>query len=317
MLNIGRTTLTRMASVVLLAVLVGGCDSFLDVNEDPNAPVAARVDVRLPSVVVGVVHSIYYDDPGQWGLEWSQQVSFNRDSRRYDEVQLYEIQDNSSNGSWSYHYATILNETKLIMEELDPEADPAYYGIAEFIHAWTFLHAADLWGPIPFTEALDPGNPTPAYDSQFTVYDGAMQMLDDAITRMGSQSLRTPGANDLLFGGDMIRWVKLARHVKARHELRMAYAPGENASSRAQAALSALQGGLMSVSEDVIFQYPGESGGRNPLWRFQDQSLEHVASGLTEDLLKERNDPRLSIMMEPTIRGLEEGQTIYHGSTVR
>jgi hypothetical protein len=302
-----------MASVVLLAVLVGGCDNFLDVNEDPNAPVSARVDVRLPAVVTQVVHSIYYDDPGQWGSEWVQQTSYNRDSRSYDELQLYEVQDNSPNGSWGNHYSAVLNETRLMMEELNPDDDPAYYGLAQFIHAWTFLHATDLWGPIPFTEALDPGNPTPVYDSQSTVYDGAMQMLDESIALMGTTSLRTPGANDLLFAGDMSRWVKLARHVKARHELRMAYAPGESASDRAQAALSALQGGLTSQSDDMVFDYVGESGGRNPLWRYQDRGLLFVASGLTEDMLKERNDPRLPIMMEPTIRGVEEGQTIYHG----
>jgi hypothetical protein len=305
--------MTRLASVVLLAVLFGGCESFLDVNEDPNAPVSARVDVRIPAVVMGVVHSIYYSDPGQWGNEWAQQVSFNRDSRRYDELQLYEVQDNSPNGSWNYHYSSILNETKLMMEELDPQEDPAFYGLAKFIHAWTWLSAADLWGPIPFTEALDPQNPTPTYDSQMTVYSAALTMVEEAIADMSRPSLRTPGASDLLFGGDMTRWVKLANHVLARHQLRLAYAPGENAQNRAQAALDALQGGFASGADDAVMEYPGDAGGRNPLWRFQDMGLEHVASGLTEEMLKERNDPRLTIMLEPTIKSVEAGEPVYHG----
>lgn len=301
--------------MVLLAVLVGGCESFLDVNEDPNAPVNARVDVRLPSVVTGVVHSVYYGDPGQWTSEWIQQTSYNRDSRSYSEIQLYEVQDNASNGAWSFHYATILNETKLMMEELDPEVDPAYYGLAKFIHAWTWAHTTDLWGPIPFTEALEPGEPTPAYDPQLpTVYDQVLTMMDEAIADMKRPSLRTPEANDLLFEGDMGRWVQLARHVQARHQLRLAYAQGEDPQERAQAAITALAEGLTSTADDVVFEYPGGPGGRNPLWRYQTSPLLFVASGLTIDMLKERDDPRLPIMAEPAVKDLEEdGETVYRG----
>ena len=305
--------MTRMVSVVLLAVLVGGCDSFLDVNEDPNAPVGARVDVRIPSIVTGVIHSVYYGDPGQWTSEWIQQTSYNRDSRSYDELQLYEVQDNSPNGAWSYHYATMLNETKLMMEEVDPEVDPAYYGLAKFIHSWTWLNAADLWGPIPFTEALDPANPTPAYDDQLTVYRAALIMMDEAIADMKRPSLRVPGNGDLLFGGDMSRWVQLARVIQARHELRLAYASGFNPQEQAQAALTALQEGFNSVADDAVFEYPGQSGSRNPLWRYQDRNLLFVASGLTVDMLNERNDPRLPIMLEPAVKDLELGNTVYRG----
>jgi hypothetical protein len=306
--------MTRLASVALLAVLVGGCDSFLDVNEDPNAPVNARVDVRLPAIVTGVVHTVYYGDPGQWTSEWMQQTSYNRDSRGYDELQLYEVQDNSANGAWSFHYASMLNETKLMMEELDPEVDPAYYGLAKFIHAWTWAHATDLWGPIPFSEALDPLVPTPAYDDQLpSVYNQVLTMMDEAIADMKRTSLRSPGAGDLLFSGDMSRWVKLARVVQARHQLRLAYAPGENAQERAQAALTALGEGFAGNFDDAVFEYPGGDGARNPLWRYVDRPLLFVASGLTLDMLNERNDPRLPIMIEPAVRDLENGQTVYRG----
>ena len=308
------SSIARTASVALLALLAGGCESFLDVNTDPNAPVNARVDVRVPGVVTGMVHTVYYGDPGQWTVEWMQQTSYNRDSRGYDELQLYEVQDNSANGAWSYHYATMLNELKLMMEELDPETDPAYFGLAQFLSAWVWAHTTDLWGPAPFTEALDPAIPTPAYDDQLpTIYGGLLTQMDAAVAAMKQPSLRTPGANDLLFGGDMSRWVKLARTVQARHQLRLAYAPGESAQERAQAALNALAEGLTSTADDVVFEYPGGVGARNPLWRYVDRSLLFTASGLTVDMLKERNDPRLPIMVEPTIRDLENGETVYRG----
>lgn len=304
----------RVASMVVLAMTLSACDDFLDVNEDPNAPVNARVDVRIPGLTLGVVHSVYYGDPGQWTSEWIQQTSYNRDSRSYSEIQLYEVQDNAGNGQWSYAYATMLNETKLVMAEVDPEDDAAYYGLAKFIHGWTWLMTTDLWGPIPFTAALDPGEPTPAYDPQLpTVYEPALAMIDEAVSDMRRPSLRGPSANDLLFGGDMSRWAQLARHVQARHELRLAYAPGQNAQERAQAAIAALGEGLQSPADDVFMEYPGGGGARNPLWRYQDNPLLFVASGLTIDMLKERDDPRISIMAEPAVLDLEAGQTVYRG----
>ena len=314
MFDMTKSRITRLASVALLVVLAGGCESFLDVNDDPNAPVNARIDVRLPAVVTGMVHTVYYGDPGQWTVEWMQQTSYNRDSRSYDEIQLYEVQDNSANGAWSYHYATMLNELKLMAADADPEAETAYIGLAQFLSAWVWAHTTDLWGPVPFTNALDPAQPTPPYDEQLpTIYGQVLTMMDEAVATMRQPSLRGPGAGDLLFGGDMSRWVKLARHVQARHQLRLAYAPGENAQERAQAALTALSEGFTSNADDAVFEYPGGPGGRNPLYRYVDRNLLFTASGLTVDMLMDRNDPRLPIMVEPAIRDMENGETVYRG----
>lgn len=305
-----------MAALAVVAVLAGGCDEFLDVNEDPNAPVNARVDVRFPALVAGMVHSVYYGDPPLWVVEWMQQTSFNRVSRNYDELHVYEVQDNSSDGWWSFYYAEILNETKLMLAETDPETDAAYHGLARFISAWAWAITTDFWGPIPFTEALKPEVTSPPYDDQQVVYDAVDQWFEEAIAEMkravADPSIRRPVAGDLLFGGDMSRWVKLARHVQARHRLRLTNAPWANAQEQAQAALSALQEGLASNADDADFQYEGEAGGRNPLWIFQDNGEIFKVSQLTVDLLVERDDPRLPIMVDPALsdgayRGLLNG----------
>jgi hypothetical protein len=297
-----KSTMARLGTLALIGGLAGGCDSFLDVNEDPNAPVNARVEVRLPAVITGVVHSVYYGDPPLWGVEWMQQTSFNRATRNYDELQVYEVQDNSPNEWWSFYYAGILNETKLMMQQTDPAADAAYHGIARFLSAWTWAMTTDLWGPIPFSEALDPAIPSASYDSQQTVYNAVDGWFDEAIAQMKASandaSIAKPTANDLLFGGDMARWVKLARHVQARHRLRLSNAPWANAQEQAQAALTALQEGFASNADDADFEYEGEDG-RNPLWLFQDNGDIFKVSDRIVTMLKDRNDPRLPIMVEP------------------
>ena len=61
----------------LVVTTAAGCDSFLDVNENPNAPENARIDLRLPAMIAAFSHAVYYGETQLWGSEWTQQFSYN------------------------------------------------------------------------------------------------------------------------------------------------------------------------------------------------------------------------------------------------
>jgi len=310
-----RSGMRRVAGVALV-VLLGGCESFLDVNTDPNHPTEVDVSVRLPAVILGVIHSAYYGDPSGWGVEWVQQTSYRLPIRNYEQIQYYELQDNTADDPWSFHYSGLLNETNAMMAETDPVTDGVYHGLAKFIAAWTWALTTDLWGPVPFTEALDPvGHPSPAYDPQPMIYAAVDRWFDEAAEEMVSPTARrAPAVNDLLFGGNMPRWVRLLRHVQARHALRLTHAPWADAREQAQAALDALADGLRTNADNVVLPYGGSMDGtRNPLWRFQITGNQFKASERTVEGMRARNDPRLGILVDPTLEGLEEGLTVYRG----
>lgn len=320
-----KSMLGRMAPLVLATAVASGCEGFLDVNDDPNSPVEARIDVRFPAVVTGIVHSVYYGDPPLWGVEWMQQTSFNRTTRNYDELHIYEVQDNTPNEWWNFYYAGMLNETKLMLEETDPETDAAYHGLARFIAAWTWATTTDMWGPIPFGEALDPDVPSPAYEDQQVVYDAVDQWFEEAIAEVeraiSDASIDRPEVGDLLFEGDLSRWVKLARHVQARHRLRLSNAPWTDPETQAQAALDALQHGLASNADDVDFEYTGGEDARNPLWLFQDEGDFFKISARMIEMLEAREDPRLPIMVDPALtdgayRGHRNGASAAPDSSI-
>src|SRR5262249_48857637 len=132
----------------------------------------------------------------------------------------------------------------------DASADPDvfYRGIGKLFNAWTFQIITDLWGPAPYADAFKPEIREPKYETQQTIYNGILANLDTAVTLMSSTSTlaRKPTTNDLLFGGDMTKWVKLAHFLQARSQLRLAYAKGEDKVSRANKALAALAGALAS-----------------------------------------------------------------------
>ncbi len=289
----------RAALPVFFALGIGACDSFLDVNTNPNAPENARVDIRLPALIAEFVHSTYYGEAQLWGSEWTQQFSYNRATRSYAEVHRYELQETDATTAWNYFFSGPLNEASNMMKDASGDAEIYYRGLGKLFYAWTFAHITDLWGPVPFTEAFDPTIREPKYDEQKAIYEGVHKLLDEAVADLGSTTGRPPTTNDLLFNGNMARWVKLARYIQARHHLRLVYAPGEDKTARAQKVLTAVGGAFTSNADDADFAYPGGANARNPLYTFQELQGQLVASQHMVELMRSRNDPRTPIFFRP------------------
>jgi len=313
------TSVARPAAALLITAALAGCDSFLDVNDNPNAPENASVDIRLPALIGSFAHSTYYGDTQLWGSEWTQQFSYNADTRSYAEVHRYELQDTDGSTAWNYFYAGPLALAKDIVDDATDDNDVYYRGIARLFYAWTFAHITDMWGPVPYEQALDPTIREPKYDEQKVVYEGVHAQLQQAIEELNAPIGRRPAINDLLFEGDISRWIKLAHHLQARHHLRLAYAPGENSTARAQAALTALQNAFQSNADDADFIYTGGDNARNPLYTFQQLDDLLVGSEFMIELLKGRNDPRLPVMFTPIVYDSIRGQQRYpsDGATYR
>jgi hypothetical protein len=303
------------AAAVVLALGLGGCQDFLDVNENPNAPERANVDIRLPALIAMFVHSTYYGENALWGSEWTQQFAFNRETRSYAEVHRFELQETDGTTAWNYFYTRPAREAANIVRDATAPQDVYYRGIGKLFHAWTFQVITDLWGPVPYIQANDPTIREPKYDAQEVVYDSIEATLASAITDLSSPTGIRPTSNDLLYNGDMARWVKLARHLQGRLHVRLAYAPGEDKMARANAALTALAGAFASNADDADFTYAGGTGARNPNWTFEDLRNQFVASEFMVELLKRRGDPRLPIMFMPIRYDSIVGTTRYPSTT--
>lgn len=302
---------TTIACTALLAIAVGGCNDFLSVNENPNAPEKARVEIRIPALITMFAHSTYYGETALWGSEWTQQFSFNRERRSYAQWHRYEVSETDATTAWDYFYTRPTREARNVIDDASDDASIYYRGIGKLFYAWSFQIITDLWGPVPYNDALNPTIREPSYQEQKVVYAGIQKNLDEAVADMSSPTGRRPTSNDLLFAGDMTRWVKLARHLQARMHLRLAYAPGEDKMARANSAIAALAGAFASNADDADFIYPGGVNARNPLWTFQDQRNQFVAAEFMVEMLKARSDPRLPIMFMPIVFDSIRGTTRF------
>lgn len=160
----------------------------------------------------------------------------------------------------------------------------------------------DLWGDIPYSNSLQgSANFKPSYDKQEDVYKGIQALLDKAIANITANKGKSPGGDDFYYGGNLDKWKKLAYTLKARYYMHLAKAPGYTAATQADLALAALQNGMQSNADDLKFAYPGSAGQENPIYvTFLPVSTLLLSEKLVEDF-KTRNDPRLSVMVAPSV----------------
>jgi hypothetical protein len=304
----------RKPVALLLAVMAASaCDGFLDVNDNPNSPTEAPVDIRLPAVLATFSTGILGSWPAKMSAEWMQQISFNSANRGFARYDRYEMRDVDAGALWDLTYATVLQESKSIFDESAPKSEWAYSAMAKIVFAWTLSVATDVWGPIPLREALNPENRQPEYDDQETVYEEIHRLLAEAIDELQRPNFpsRLPAANDLLYGGDLNRWLKLAYTLQAQLHLRLVNAPGENRTDRAQKALAAVQNGFTSNLDDADFRY----GGANPVqpqpWNIARTIPAYRVSHYYVELLRARNDPRLPLSADRAAADVPA--TVYRG----
>lgn len=133
-------------------------------------------------------------------------------------------------------------------------------GIAKIVEAHAVGTSASLYGGIPYSEAVNPEISDPVFDSQTSVYNAAIALLDEGISTLGSASSGSLD-EDIYFDGDTTKWIAAAYTLKARFLLHKKDYAG---------ALSAAQNGISSPDGDMRYFPRGDasvaSGDKNLFW---------------------------------------------------
>jgi hypothetical protein len=191
-----------------------------------------------------------------------------------------------------------------IQASASAEGDKVYEGIAQVLEALLIGTTADIWGSIPYSEAVA-DNATPAFDDQMAVYTAVQALLDQAITNINGAGSGPPFADDLFYGNGVddtdanranrkAQWIQAARTLKARYHLHTAERLGQAAYT---AARTAAQAGIGTPDNDLLTRHASTTSERNMWVQFQNTSgfgLDLVAGKRLVDLMLAQNDPRLS-----------------------
>lgn len=279
--------------------LVGACDGFLNVNEDPTSPTEVPENLQLAALLGVFSYNVIGNEPARTTTLWMQQTAWSGFTPTEDN---YDLDESDVNNFWNVTYIQVLNNARELDELAEENGNYAYAAMAKVIKAWAYSILTDLWNEIPYSEALDPLNTSPAYDSQEFIYGEIIGLLEDALANFSQDSPLTPGSHDLLYGGDIELWERMTHTLMARFYMRLSNAPGYNAEVQAQAALDALSNGFTSNADDADFQYYATAGEENPWFQFAIDGKWDTRNQLSAHyiaLLEDLDDPRLPVQARP------------------
>ena len=103
----------------------------------------------------------------------------------------------------------------------------------------------------------------PSYDKQQDIYKGIESMLLNAVALIDLNTDQHPGADDVLFGGDMHHWLEFANTLRLKVYLRQAYT--SEASRCKDSVMAMTTRGDEFLTTDVTIAYSGAQGMKNPL----------------------------------------------------
>src|SRR5688500_8753173 len=139
-------------SMAMLIVIASGCDDFFDINVDPNNPAKVAVSQLLTAGEVAMVNSFGIGSPG---LSTPTSILVHHTVQR-GSVDQYNVstEDFQIQTAWQNLYSGALQDFKVIIEQGTEENNLQYVGIAQILTAYTYSMMVDMWGDIPFSEAL-------------------------------------------------------------------------------------------------------------------------------------------------------------------
>ena len=209
---------------------------------------------------------------------------------------------------WNPIYTQVVPQLKTIMDSYD--AATPEHAVSSIWWVFSFSRVTDYYGPIPYFDAGIPASSV-KYDAQDAIYDDFFKRLDAAVAVLKTKSGATPfGASDIMFKGDLAKWIKFANTLRLRLALRISKVDPARAKTEAEAAVNS--GVMLSASDDAMMVRTGiTSGDGNGISRIAGWQ-EFRMSATMESILKGYNDPRMTVFFQPafatkTYEGMRNG----------
>jgi hypothetical protein len=212
--------------IPLVALAFFSCDNYLDINENPNAATESNVNPKLTltavqtasySPLVRRMNELGSVFMNQWG------PNVNSFTGGYAEEFGITMSNNFYEDIWTSVYRSTYEYSRIINF---PSADyDNHKAIAKIMKSFYFQYLVDIYGDIPYSQAhLGVANVFPAYDDDQAIYRDLIVQLDSAIDMINNAPSTTVpvGSEDVMLGGNMNNWIKVANTLKLRILLRQA-----------------------------------------------------------------------------------------------
>lgn len=304
-----KSIINRIIAFALILAFGFSCGDVEDLNINPNQPTEVFA-ANLFTQGAYSISNLYWsrDMNFEYGMLFVQHIA----QDEYTEEQRYNFTAADFDNGWNTIYTgslADLTEARRLVDE--DESLPAnqkanQLAVIDIMMAFGFQMATDIWGDIPYSEALSGRDDIlqPAYDSQEDIYTDLISTVSDAVASI------SPGAagftsGDIIYGGNMAGWEMFGNALLLRMGMRIADVNATLASSTVAAAL----GGniISSVADEANLVFSSQEALSNPFW------FDASPTGGTRDdfrvtaellgMLQAMGDPRESVYADTTATG--------------
>lgn len=278
--------------------VLNSCQSDItSLNEDPKHPSSVPSgNLLATSMFQGFYYmytgSVNYNNYRFFTQQWTettytQETNYNLTTR--------DQPANHFERMYVYVLAPLEQAKKDLPSEInaDPEIIENKLMTLEIASIFVWENIVDTFGNVPYKEALKAENiKSPKYDDAKTIYIDLISRLDAAISKI--HVAKTGYSEDLVYKGDMNKWLKLANSIKLRLAINLADVDPVKSKAVAE---SAINGGVINSNADSYsLKFDGNTF-TNPL--FDDL----VASGRSDFLpsnvivnpMNAKSDPRRAV----------------------
>lgn len=251
--------------LAIAAVSLSSCSDYLVDNTNVNSPLESALPPRL--ILPGAQAQAFRTQAtnmnrlgsvmtNAWGGNIYQftnplqvEYSYNFDNNTYAAI-------------WDGLYRSVNNFQKIIKTDLPNQGN--YVAISKIMKAHYMQYIVDLYGDSPYFEAFKgQENLTPAYDDDAVIYKALVKELEEARALIQNPSATAESVStDVVFSGDMSKWLQLANTIELRILLRQSKLTDAATVTYVNSKYATLQTLNNFISADVLIN-PGYSSGND------------------------------------------------------
>lgn len=303
---------TQLIGLVIaagMAVATTSCkpDEFLDVNKNQNASTSIGLPAQLTNNIIYTGFANANELGRATELLVQHMAGTANQPATYDVYNLRGAFDNS----WNFElYGGSLINSRLMIDQATQGSSFAYAGIGKLLLAYNFALTTDLYGDIPYSQALQGLNGlTPRFDRQEDIYKGnasrnikgLIELVREGLADLDKPSALTPTrADDPIYGGSIVRWKRMGNTLLLKLANTMSKREPALAGAIISQAITA--GAIVTNTDDFEVPFGSAVGNQNPLYsyNFLNRPDDQMLSQRLLDSMAIRRDPRLPLFFNTT-----------------
>ena len=244
----------KILSMVAVMALVMSCDLSKDLD-NPNEVGASEANPDLLMNKIQTDFGLFFNKvAGVSDRNVSELVRMKAMTGADTYNRAYTAQ--GQNEVWQDAYQKILINIETMIPLADESEQNVHLGIGKILKAYVYLTVVDLYGDVPYSEALkgDEGILNPKVDGGASVYTACIALLNEAKADLANTA-GTGIARDIFYNGSRAKWTTLANSLELKAQLNLAADASNTAAKSAVQALITANDLIDTDAEEFTYKY--------------------------------------------------------------